>query len=132
MKLTDRYVDLCRQLADAGYVWHPRPGDWMLDLMDDSIGMLTTAIKRPELLIRVNVQLPYGEQITALLESSGVRVVIEGDEQRWIASDGSLVYACSCARFVEAPDEEALAALVEEFRRQRQTQRQTQSEEGVA
>lgn len=118
MKLTERYVELCRELAGAGYQWDPRPGDWMLDTEDGSIGMLTTHIERPGLLRRVNVHLPYGMQIDGLLEQRGCSWRGTGDGGReWLARDGVRLHVCGAGALEEAGDEEALAALLADFRR---------------
>jgi hypothetical protein len=118
MKLTERYVELCRELAEAGYVWNPRPGDWMLDLEDGSIGMLTMHIERPALIRRVNVQIPYGLQIAELLAARGClwRDRDEGGRV-WVDAGGAVLHECAAPALAESEDEEALVALVMDFRR---------------
>lgn len=115
MRLTERYIELCRELAAAGYVWEPRPGDWMLDRDDGSIGMLTTYIERPELLRRANLQVPYGDQIREML--SARKCTVEEGEGGWCwrDRDGSVLHRAEVDP--EAEDEEALAALVAEYLR---------------
>lgn len=116
MKLTDRYVDLCRQLAEAGYVWQPRPGDWMLDIADESIGMITTYIHKPELLRKVNIQLPYGEQISSMLAELEIQQLTSDDSVSWSTHAGTEIYSCDTRAYEDNPDEEALAALVAAYR----------------
>jgi len=117
MKLTERYIQLCRDLADAGYVWNPRPGDWILDITDESIGMLTTYIEQPERLRAVNIQIPYGLQIhDLLLERKCSRVDLSGGA-RWDDRVGVQLYECDAAAIKANEDEEALAALVIDFQR---------------
>jgi len=123
MKITERYVELCRELAAAGYVWMPRAGDWMLDLEDGSIGMLTMHIERPDLLRRVNVQIPYGLQIAELLEARGCTWRDGGGERQgaagrvWFDASGQELHRCTASALEDNEDEEALAALVADFRR---------------
>jgi hypothetical protein len=121
MKLTERYIQLCRELAEAGFVWQPRPGDWMLDLNDDSVGMLTMGIENPALLRANNVQIPYGEQIADLLAAEGAHRFEEASEVVWRSADGTELHRYSLvairAAGAEDEDEESLVALVALYRR---------------
>ena len=115
MNLTERYIQLFKELADLGYDWSPRAGDWILDITDESIGMLTTYIEKPELIRKVNVQIPYGEQIHELLDRRGCKR--DGDEQSiyWVDHTGKELHRCSMSDYECNDDEHALAALVEDF-----------------
>jgi hypothetical protein len=125
VKLTERYIALCRELADAGYVWEPRPGDWMLDLNDESVGMLTTFIENAALLRANNTQIPYGSQIADMLAARGVMMARDGDTKGaagdavWRDRAGREVYRCAAAALDENEDEESLAALVAAMRTER-------------
>ncbi|MCA8939549.1 MAG: hypothetical protein KDB07_07065 [Planctomycetes bacterium] len=116
MKLTEEYIDLCLELEALGYVWQPRPGDWMIDKSDDSIGMITTQIKDGTMLRRLNAQVLYGSQIVDLLAERGARLqVAEGHE--WFDREGALLHRCSAEAYASNDDEESLKALVEDYRR---------------
>ncbi|NUQ35533.1 MAG: hypothetical protein HUU29_11410 [Planctomycetaceae bacterium] len=117
MNLTERYVVLCKELASLGYQWTPRPGDWILDITDESIGMLTTYIEKPELIRKVNVQIPYGDQIKELLAKRGCLENVQGGNVIWLDSKGNEIYRCTAEANKLNDDEHSLAALVEDFRR---------------
>jgi hypothetical protein len=71
-RITEDYVQAALKLAASGYEWEPRPGDWMLDKDDHSIGMLTVPPNRPEMIRRLNVHLPTFAQVDALLDERGI------------------------------------------------------------
>jgi hypothetical protein len=119
MHLTERYIQLCRELAAAGYQWQPRPGDWMLDLNDESVGMLTTYIQRPELVVRNNVQLPYGNQIGDLLTARGITTSADGPDQIWRSREGQELHRCPSDQLADHGDEEALVALITDYTRRK-------------
>ncbi len=112
MALTERYITLCRKLAASGYQWQPRPGDWILDKMDESLGMLTTYIERPELLQRVNIHVPYGPQIAELLEGQSCQRLENEKGVFWVNADGQEVYCSTFKAWAEDPELEELEALV--------------------
>ncbi len=118
MHLTERYIQLCRELAAAGYQWQPRPGDWMLDLNDESVGTLTTQIQRPELVVRNNVHLPYGSQLSDLMALRGIEPSGASTSERvWTDRNGALLHKCDADQAAAFPDDEALLALIADFRK---------------
>lgn len=71
-RITEEYVQAARELERAGYEWRPGPGDWILDRDDQSIGMLTTPVKRPGLIRRLNTHLPTHAQVDEMLAGHGL------------------------------------------------------------
>lgn len=105
-RITEEYVQGALELAKAGYPWRPAPGDWMLDLDDHSIGMLTTPVKRPEMIRRLNIHLPTQVQTEEMLGAHGVELR-DKDGPEFVHGDSVI------ARFSrqEFSDDEALCCL---------------------
>ncbi len=66
-RITEEYCAASLALEKAGYVWQPRPGDWMLDRDDASIGMLTLPVQDGVQIRRLNTHIPTYIQVGAML-----------------------------------------------------------------
>lgn len=118
MKLTEDYIDLCVRLEELGFVWQPRPGDWMLDKSDASVGMITTHIEDGRMLRNLNTQIPYGSQIVDLLAERQCRVPLAQDSAcEWFDRHGEALHSCTPEAFADNDDVEHLRALVADFER---------------
>lgn len=112
MQLTERYIELCKRLAAAGYRWLPRAGDWMVDLTDDSIGMLTIEPDKPEQVAMVNVHLPLAHQLTALLGGFGIEEKAGPATTVWLDAQGHELHTADEAACKADLGAEQLTALV--------------------
>lgn len=74
-RITEDYCEASLALEKAGYAWTPRPGDWMLDRDDASVGMLTLPVQDHAQVKRLNVRIPTYVQVSAMLENLEVREV---------------------------------------------------------
>lgn len=72
-RITEEYCQASIELEQAGYCWMPRPGDWMLDRDDASVGMLTLPVQDPAQVRRLNTHIPTYVQVNAMLDQRGVR-----------------------------------------------------------
>lgn len=71
-RLTEEYCAAAIALEQAGYDWQPRPGDWMLDRDDASVGMLTLPVQDSAQVKRLNIHIPTYVQVNAMLDERGV------------------------------------------------------------
>lgn len=78
-RITEEYCAAALALEQAGYVWQPRPGDWMLDRDDASIGMLTLPVRDGEQIRRLNTHIPTYVQVNAMLLEHGVHETSAGE-----------------------------------------------------
>lgn len=67
-RITEEYCALAVELEQAGYVWQPRAGDWLLDRDDSSVGMLTLPISDQAAVRGLNYHLPTYVQVNEMLE----------------------------------------------------------------
>jgi hypothetical protein len=113
-RITEDYVQAALELVEAGYLWAPAPGDWMLDRDDHSIGMLTVPVSKPDLVRRLNAHLPTYVQASELLNARGVREIGDGT---FLRPDGSALIAFSAEQWRADPAVcrlKALAAAIRE------------------
>jgi len=115
MNLTERYIELCKLLANAGYQWRPQPGDWMVDLTDDSIGMLTLEPDKPQLVAMVNVHLPMEPQVLSMLSQREVSHKAASGQVTWWDRHGKSIHECSAEVFACDSSLQHLEALVKSF-----------------
>ncbi|CAG0931914.1 hypothetical protein PLCT1_01924 [Planctomycetaceae bacterium] len=71
-RITEEYCAASLALELAGYEWQPRPGDWMLDRDDASIGMLTLPVRDGAQIRKLNTHIPTYIQVGAMLDENGV------------------------------------------------------------
>ena len=71
-RITEDYCTAALALEQAGYEWKPRPGDWMLDRDDASIGMLTLPVHDGAQIRKLNTHIPTYVQVSAMLAERGV------------------------------------------------------------
>ena len=72
-RITEDYCEAAQALERAGYEWAPRPGDWMLDRDDASVGMLTLPVQDGAQVKRLNIHIPTYVQVSAMLDKLAVR-----------------------------------------------------------
>ena len=72
-RITEDYCEAAQALENAGYEWAPRPGDWMLDRDDASVGMLTLPVQDGAQVKRLNIHIPTYVQVSAMLDKLAVR-----------------------------------------------------------
>ncbi|CAG0989950.1 hypothetical protein PLCT2_02413 [Planctomycetaceae bacterium] len=96
-RITEDYCEAALALEKAGYEWTPRPGDWMLDRDDASVGMLTLPVQDAAQVKRLNIHIPTYVQVSAMLDRLGVREE-RGREVSFVRASG-VVTRCSNAEF---------------------------------
>lgn len=114
-RITEEYCTLAMELEQAGYLWQPRAGDWVLDRDDSSVGMLTLPITDQAAVRRLNFHLPTYVQVNEMLDRMNVQV---------IESEQAVLFMAASRELLRVPlelfcAEEAtwrLKALVEAFR----------------
>ena len=114
-RLTEEYIQAALELERAGYCWQPQAGDWMLDRDDHSVGMLTTPIKNPDAVRRLNSHLPTHAQTDEMLVQLGVTADL-GKTVLFRGSDEAVVLDCPRTAYDDDPALCRLRALAAAFR----------------
>jgi hypothetical protein len=86
-RITEDYCAAALALEKAGYEWTPRPGDWMLDRDDASVGMLTLPVQDGAQVKRLNIHIPTYVQVSAMLDRMAVREE-RGREVLFVSASG--------------------------------------------